>query len=133
MRPIQARIGRLLQAGTRRQHAQTRHTYAKILKMEAAPWTFVTGEGVTPTNNGAERALRRAVLCRRRSFGTQSAEGSVCVARLLTVVTTVRRQERDVLDDLTDACAARLADAPPPSLLPQAQQPMFTLPLLAAA
>jgi transposase len=133
MAPLQTRIGRLLRAGTRRQHAKTRHTCANILKVEAALWTFVTTEGVEPTNNAAERALRRAVLWRRRSFGTQSAEGSAFVARLLTVVTTLRQQERDVLDYLTDACAAHNTGAAPPSLLPQAQPTTLTVPLPLAA
>ena len=133
MRPLQARIGRLLCAGTRRQHAKTRHTCANILKVEDALWTFVTTEGVAPTNNAAERALRRAVLWRRRSFGTQSAEGSVFVARLLTVVTTLRQQERDVLDYLTDACAAHLTGTPSPSLLPQVQPTTLNAPLPVAA
>ena len=133
MRPLQARISRLLRAGTRRQHAKTRPTCARILTLEAALWTFVTTEGVEPTNNSAERALRRAVLWRRRSFGTQSAEGSIFVARLLTVVTTLRQQERDVLDYLTDACAAVVTGAAPPSLLPQAPPTMLIAPLPLAA
>jgi len=128
MGPLQARIGRLLRMGTRRRHAQTRHTCANILKVEAALWTFVATEGVEPTNNAAERALRRAVLWRRRSFGTQSAEGSAFVAHLLTVVTTLRQQERDVLDYLTNACAAVVTGAPSPSLLPQAPQTVFSAP-----
>ena len=128
MGPLQARIGRLLRMGTRRRHAQTRHTCANILKVEAALWTFVATEGVEPTNNAAERALRRAVLWRRRSFGTQSAEGSAFVAHLLTVVTTLRQQERNVLDYLTDACAAVVTGAPSPSLLPQAPQTVFSAP-----
>jgi len=37
---------------------------------------------------------------------------------LLTVVTTLRQQERDVLDYLTVACAAALRGQPAPSLLP---------------
>jgi transposase len=73
---------------------------------------------VEPTNNAAERALRRAVLWRRRSFGTQSAAGSRFAQRLLTVVTTLRQQERDVLDYLTAACTAALCGVSPPSLLP---------------
>jgi len=133
MRPLQARIRRLLRAGTRRQHAKTRHTCARILTLEAALWTFVTTEGVAPTNNSAERALRRAVLWRRRSFGTQSAEGSIFVARLLTVVATLRQQERDVLDYLTDACAAVVTGAASPSLLPQAPPTMLIAPLPLAA
>ena len=71
-----------------------------------------------PTNNAAERALRRAVVWRRRSFGTQSADGSRFAERLLTVVTTLRQQERDVLDYLTAACTAALDGRPAPSLLP---------------
>jgi len=133
MRPLQARIGRLVRMGARRKQAQTRHACANILKLEVALWTFVATEGVEPTNNAAERALRRAVLWRRRSFGTQSAEGSLFVARLLTVVTTLRQQQRDVLDYLTDACAAAVTGAPPPSLLPQAPQTTLTLPLPVAA
>ncbi len=133
MRPLQVRIGRLLRAGARRQHAKTRHTCANILKVEAALWTFVTTQDVEPTNNAAERALRRAVLWRRRSFGTQSAEGSVFVARLLTVVTTLRQQECDVLDYLTDACAAHLTGTPSPSLLPHVQPTTLNAPLPVAA
>lgn len=133
LRPVQARVGRLLRAGTRRQHAQTRQTCVNILKVEGALWTFVAMEGVEPTNNTAERALRRAVLWRRRSFGTQSAEGSVFVAHLLTVVTTLRQQQRDVLDYLTAACTARLTGAPPPSLLPQVPQTTLAMPLPIAA
>jgi hypothetical protein len=39
-------------------------------------WTFVDVEGVEPTNNASERALRHAVIWRKLSFGTQSARGS---------------------------------------------------------
>ena len=133
MCPVQTRIGRLLRMGTRRTQAKTRHTCANILKLEDALWTFVAVEDVEPTNNAAERALRRAVLWRRRSFGTQSAAGSTFVARLLTVVTTLRQQERDVLDYLTDACAASLTGAMPPSLLPQVQPTTLNAPLPLAA
>ncbi len=133
MAPLQARVGRLLRMGARRQHAQTRHTCAKILTLEAALWTFVATEGVEPTNNAAERALRRAVLWRRRSFGTQSTEGSTFVARLLTVVTTLRQQERDVLDYLTAACAAAVTGAASPSLLPQVPQTPLSAPMPLAA
>ncbi|NCR77616.1 MAG: transposase [Microcystis aeruginosa K13-06] len=33
--------------------------------MEVALWLFVTVEGLEPTNNAAERAIRPAVLWRR--------------------------------------------------------------------
>ncbi len=55
------------------------------------------------------------------------------MARLLTVVTTLRQQERDVLDYLTDACAAHLTGAPSPSLLSQVQPTTLNAPLPVAA
>ncbi len=121
--PLQTRVRVLLQVGTAVEHPTTRRTCANILKLETALWTFGTVPGVEPTNNAAERALRRVVVWRRRSFGTQSPEGSQCVARLLTVVTTLRQQHRAVLDYLTAACAAALTGAPAPSLLPPARAP----------
>jgi transposase len=120
MKPIQTRVGELLREGAQRlPQEKTGRTCAKILKLEVALWTFVRVAGVEPTNNGAERPLRRAVLWRRRSFWTQSAEGSRFVERILTVVTTLRQQKRDVLDYLTEACAAAIRGDPPPSLLPK--------------
>jgi len=41
-----------------------------------ALWTFLEREGVEPTNNGAERALRHAVLWRKCSYGVQSEQGA---------------------------------------------------------
>lgn len=118
MLPIQARIGDLLREGAALACDKTRHTCTNILKLEVALWTFVRLEGVEPTNNSAERGLRRAVLWRRRSFGTHSEDGSRFVERILTAVTTLRQQHRDVLDYLTEACAAAIRGDKAPSLLP---------------
>ena len=118
MQPIMMAIGIGLRDGTTRGQAKTRGSCRKILELEVALWTFVREEGVEPTNNDAERPLRRAVLWRRRSFGTQSDDGSRFVERVLTAVTTLRQQHRDVLDYLTDACVAANSATTPPSLLP---------------
>ena len=56
-----------------------------------------------PTNNAAERAIRPAVIWRRTSFGSQTQAGSVFVQRMLTVVTTLKSQRRNVLDFMTSA------------------------------
>jgi transposase len=72
----------------------------------------------TTTNNIAERSLRHAVIRRKGSFGTWSADGSAFVSRILTVVTTLRQQGRHALDYVTDACTAALHDQRPGSLLP---------------
>lgn len=68
--------------------AKTVRTCRQLLKVESALWTFVTTEGIEPTNNAAERALRPAMLWRKNSFGSQSQQGSLFVSRMLTVVTT---------------------------------------------
>jgi transposase len=120
MQPLQTRVGELLREGTTLTCTKTRRTCTNILALEASLWTFVQVEGVEPTNNDAERRLRRAVLWRRRSFGTQSADGSRFVESVLTAVITLRQQQRDVLDYLTEACAAAIRADKPPSLLPSA-------------
>ncbi len=76
-------------------------------------------EGVEPTNNAAERAIRPAVIWRRTSFGSQTQTGSAFVARMLTVVTTLKSQRRNVLDFITAATSAARLDKPTPSLLPE--------------
>ena len=118
MLPLMARVPTLLQEGAVGADAKAQGTCRNLLKREAALWTFVWEPGVDPTNNRAERPLRRAVLWRRRSFGTQSEAGSLFVERILTAVTTLRQQRRDVLDYLTAACAATIRKEPAPSLLP---------------
>ena len=75
-------------------------------------------EGVEPTNNVAERALRPAVLWRQGSFGSDSETGSRCAERLLTVVATCRQQGWHVLDLLVAAGEAALHGIAAPSLLP---------------
>jgi transposase len=114
-----------LREGAEVSHQKTSRTCRNILKLEVALWTFVTVEGVEPTNNCAERPLRRAVLWRRRSFGTQSETGSRFVERVLTAVTTLRQQNRDVLDYLTEACAAAIRGDETPSLLPNSSLPQL--------
>lgn len=90
----------------------------EILELEPALWTFASIEGVEPTNNAAELRLRHGVMWRKTSFGTDSPNGSRFVERILTVVTTLRMQGRNVLDYVTAACDASLQGTPPPSLLP---------------
>lgn len=117
--------------GEKTPRAKTARTCQALLKVEPALWLFVYQEGVEPTNNVAERAIRPAVIWRRISFGSQSAAGSEFVARMLSVVTTLKQQDRDVLTYLTEACqAARLGKAAP-SLLPSVAEADDRLPIAA--
>ena len=118
LKPIQQQVKELLQAGSCSTHPKTRHTCQNILKLWESLWTFVRVEGVEPTNNNAERPLRRAVIWLRKSFGTQSESGSRFVERILTVVTTLRQQGRDVLGYLTTVCTVASVSASSPCLLP---------------
>jgi len=91
-----------------------------MLVHRAALWTFARVAGIDPTNNHAERELRAFVLWRRKSFGSQSERGCRFAERVMTVVHTLRKQNRHVLPFLVTACEAALGRAPMPSLLPAA-------------
>jgi transposase len=110
-----------LEDGVRCQCARTRGTCAEILRVEESLWTFARVVGVPPTNNVAERAERHAVIWRRISGGTDSAQGSRFVERMLTVVATCRQQGRNVLDYLRSCFEASRSGQTIPSLLPVAQ------------
>lgn len=85
-------------------------------------WTFTRVEGIEPTNNTAERALRPAVIYRKLSFGTQSASGSRYLERLLSVSETCRLQNRNAYEYLIEAMQAKFAGQAAPSLLPVQQK-----------
>jgi transposase len=128
MLPIRQEVEALLAVGTFVNHPKTVKTCANILKISPALWSFVEHEGIDPTNNAAERALRRGVLWRKRSFGSQSDRGLRFTERVLTAVTTLRQQQRNVLDFLALACQAHNLGLPAPSLLPVNSDvgPVFT-------
>ena len=98
--------------------AKTVRTCREILKVEEALWTFVHTPGVEPTNNASEQALRPAVIWRRISYGSQSETGSQFVARMLTVVTSLRKQNRSVFEFLVETLTAKRKGGKIPSLLP---------------
>jgi transposase len=116
--PLQARLGRLLRRGQKNPDWKTAGLCRELDKWWPALWTFARVEGVEPTNNVSERALRPAVLWRKGSFGSASAAGSRFAERLLTVAATSRQQGRPLLELLVAAGEAALQGSPPPSLLP---------------
>lgn len=118
MSPLRREVERLLEAGSRCDVSTTEGMCHEILKRREALWTFVQVEGVEPTNNAAERAIRPGVQRRKISFGTQSEAGSRFVESMMTVVATLKQQKRDVLEYLTAAHEAALRGEAAPSLLP---------------
>src|SRR6266436_5765747 len=122
MTPLRREVERLVAAGSWWGVPKTAGTCRDILKRREALWTFVQVEGVEPTNNTAERSIRPGVLWRKGSFGTQSAEGSRFVESMMSVVSTLKQQQRNVLEYLTAACEAALRGEAAPSLLPASDQ-----------
>src|SRR6266403_1350558 len=122
MSPIRREVERLLEAGSTCGVSKTAGTCCDILQRREALWTFVQVDGVEPTNNTAERSIRPGVLWRKGSFGTQSAAGSRFVESMMTVVSTLKQQQRNVLEYLTAAHEAALRGEAAPSLLPESDQ-----------
>jgi transposase len=115
MQPIRQRVDNLLLRGYCN---ELTHGFCKELVEHGEHlWTFIDIEGVEPTNNAAEQALRHAVIWRKLSFGTQSNSGSAFVERLLTVIETCRRQSRDVFAWLVATIQAHYNGHQAPSLL----------------
>ena len=107
-----------LERGANGSCSRTAGTCRELLAGETHLWTFVRVEGIEPTNNDAERALRHGVIYRKLSGGTASEMGSRFVERMLSVVATCRQQDRNVLEYLTRCYQAHLDGQPAPSLLP---------------
>jgi transposase len=89
-------------------------TFARTLEHEmGALWTFVVEEGVEPTNNRAERALRFGVLWRRMMHGTYNAKGDRWVERILSVRETCRLRDRPTFPVLVEAVTCSFNGQPP--------------------
>jgi transposase len=119
MVPVEAELRRLVEQGRDEVPWEKARGFCRELVWPAL-WTFVAMEGVEPTNNAAERALRPAVLWRKGCYGTDSSDGSRFVERILTVTTTCRQQKQHVLPFIADAVRAYWAGLPVPTLLPTA-------------
>jgi transposase len=120
MVPVQEQFRTLLNMGAEGNCRKTAGFCQHLLDRWDALWTFTRVEGVEPTNNAAERALRAAVLWRKGSFGHRSEDGKRFVESMLTVVATLRLQERPILPFLTETCQAAITGSPPPPILPAA-------------
>jgi transposase len=113
--PLKARLGQLLVRGEASGDRKAA-LWRDLNQWWEALWTFTKVEGVEPTNNVSERALRPAVLWRKGSFGNDAQSGSRFVERMLTVVATCRQQGRRLLDFLVAAGGAVLHGTTAPSL-----------------
>src|SRR5581483_10801113 len=104
--PEVGELHRVLQSGCRCADAKAARFCVNLQDIEVGLWQFVAEEGIEPTNNHAERLLRRGVLWRKNAFGCHSEGGCRFVERLLTVVQTRRLQGQGVLSYLHAALVA---------------------------
>jgi transposase len=116
--PVRTTLRELLEQGRTSAWIRVRAMSRRLLRVWDALWTFSQVEGIEPTNNTAERALRPAVVWRGTCFGTQSAEGSRFVERLLSVRATCAQQGKNLFALLVDALRAAWTGAPAPVLIP---------------
>jgi transposase len=117
LEPTVDAMGELLHAGIRSRDAKLSRFCESLLDRWPMYWLFTWKEGVEPTNNHAERVQRRAVLWRRKSFGCQSSTGCRFVERILTVVQTLRLQQRNAYHYLSQCLTAHRAGTPTPALV----------------
>ena len=115
--PLQKRFFALAERNLDSPDRDVRNLARALFQHNEKFFVFSANEGVAPTNNAAERALRCAVQWRKTSFGSRSATGEVTMARLLTVSQTCRIQGRSPLEYLKTAIQMHRLDRPVPSLL----------------
>jgi transposase len=120
LQPVQAAIREGLEQGKEIKWHRISGLSRELLRLWEGLWVFVEREGVEPTNNRAERALRPAVLWRKGCFGTRSEAGSRFVERMLSVSATCAQHDRDLLTFLTEAIDAHWRGLPSPVLVPSA-------------
>jgi transposase len=115
--PLKGELKALLERGSKGRPNKLTWGFSKnLLKIWPALWTFVEVEGVEPTNNRAERALRGPVIHRKLSLGSQSERGETTTQRLLSASVTCRLQGRSLFAYLADALGARVRGDPAPLL-----------------
>jgi transposase len=115
--PEAQRLIRLLERGCACADDTVAQFCENLLALGEALWLFMMEEDVEPTNNHAERVLRRGVLWRKNAFGCHSEQGCRFVERILSTVQTLRLQKRKVLKFLHETLYAHRNGKAAPALL----------------
>ena len=69
----------------------------RLLKSFDNLWVFTKISDMEPTNNLAERDLRKIVIWRKKSYGTRSEKGKRFIERISSISQTLRKQGKNVL------------------------------------
>ena len=116
--PIQKKIFTLAEQHLNSRHREVGNLALALWEHNERLFTFLEHEGVEPTNNSAERALRTGVQWRKICFGNRSASGELATARLLTVSETCKLQQLNILGYLSVAIEAHRRHLRSATLLP---------------
>jgi transposase len=116
-REFRVRFRAVLERGSVCGCVKTAGTCRERLRGEVSMFLFAFVDGVEPTNNAAERALRHGVRWRKVSHVPKSVRGSEYLANMWSVVETCRQQGRDVWNFLTGCVSAAAQGRLSPSLL----------------
>jgi transposase len=85
----------------------------RLLREMDSLWVFLEEQGVEPTNNRAERALRFGVMWRKRSQGTESDKGNRWVERILSLRHSCQIRSLHTFPILVDAVDCYFKQQPP--------------------
>lgn len=113
-----ARLKRGLLQSTTMDHKPARTLGRNLLKHWGNLWVFLKVDGVEPTNNAAERALRPLVILKRIFQRLPSPEGKAFFERLLSLGATARIRGVPYFDWLLNALRAAKFAQPLPALEP---------------
>jgi transposase len=117
--PIQKQILALAERHLNSSHREVHNLATALFEHNGRLFTFLELEGVEPTNNSAERALRAGVQWRKICFGCRSVNGELATSRLLTVAETCDLQSLNTLAYLSAAIGCRRSRQQVVSLLPR--------------
>jgi len=117
MRPIRSRFKILVRCGLQSEDKFMVALCKSLRKRWPAVWSFAKyPEKVEPTNNRAERALRKHVIWRKISQGSKSLNGLTFAQRLMTITTSLGQQGRNVMEFIETMLRNFRAGLAPPKL-----------------
>lgn len=79
-------------------------------------WTYTKFNGMAPTNNMAERDLRKLVIWRKKSYGTRSDRGQKFAERITSIAETVKKQSKNALKFIQEAVENYFEGKAPPHI-----------------
>lgn len=118
VKDFRTRFRNVLQRGTDCGCQKTMATCRQLLSQEVSLYRFVYMDGVEPTNNAAERALRHGVIWRKQSHGPKSITGSRFLANIWSITETCRQHGRNLWQYLTESLKS-IENGKRPTLLRQ--------------